>query len=290
MTLRRHFLKQAGAIAALSLVEPKQLFATQTRRFKIGACDWSIGKRSDPSSFQLAKQIGVQGLMIDMGSKENNLHLRNPEVQKDFLSESKNSGVAISSLAIAELNTYPLKSDPQTEEWVFDSIVAAGKLQVPVLLLAFFHNNDLRGDEKGINEVITRLKRLVKEAEKQKVILGIESYLDAAGHLRIMDAIGSDNLKIYLDFRNTADAGYDMLKEVKQMGKNNICELHMKENGSLLGKGDLPWQKIRDTLYEMDYYGDGWMQIEGAIPEKGDVLLSYQQNLSFLQELFADKI
>ncbi len=93
-----------------------------------------------------------------------------------------------------------------------------------------------------------------------------------------------------MDFRNTADAGFDVLKEVKQLGKNNICELHMKENGFLLGQGTLPWQKIRDLLYEMGYYGDGWMQIESAVPKGADVVESYKHNLSFLRSLFDKKI
>ena len=131
---------------------------------------------------------------------------------------------------------------------------------------------------------------MAPKAERQEIILGIESYLNAAEHLEIMNAVGSKNVKTYMDFRNTADAGFDVLKEVKQLGKDNICELHMKENGFLLGQGTLPWQKIRDLLYEIGYYGDGWMQIEGAIPKGADVVESYKHNLSFLRALFDNKI
>ena len=43
-----------------------------------------------------------------------------------------------------ELNNVPYKSDPQTDEWVWDSIDVAKSLGVPVILLAFFAKNDLR--------------------------------------------------------------------------------------------------------------------------------------------------
>ena len=202
----------------------------------------------------------------------------------------RKTGVQISSIAIAELNNVPYKSDPRTEEWVWDSIDVAKNLGAPVILLAFFSENDLRNDEKGTKEVIKRLKKVSPKAEQMGIILGIESYLNAAEHLNIIEQVGSKNVKVYFDFRNTADAGFDVLKEVKQLGKDLICELHMKENGSLLGKGTLDWKKISELLYEIGYYGDGWMQIEGAISDKADIVESYRYNLRFLQDLFNNKV
>lgn len=288
---RRKLLMQGLLLAALTKLNASQLLSTgKTRKYKIGACDWSIGKSSDIGAFELAKQIGLDGLMVNMGSLDNNLHLRDQQVQKDYLSASRETGVAIASLAIGELNNYPYKSDPQTEQWVWDSIDVAKNLGVEVVLLAFFHKNDLRNDEKGIKEVISRLKKVTPKAEKMGITLGIESYLDAAGHLHIIDQVGSKNVKAYMDFRNTADAGHDPIKEMKILGKQQVCELHMKENGALLGKGDLPWQKIRDLMYDMEYYGDGWMQIEGSIPEGGDTINSYKHNAAFLRQLFSKKV
>jgi sugar phosphate isomerase/epimerase len=78
----------------------------------------------------------------------------------------------------------------------------------------------------------------------------------------IIQKVGSNALKVYYDFRNSADAGYDVIKEIKFLGKEAICELHIKENGFLLGKGTLDWRRIGETLMEMGYVGDGWMQIE----------------------------
>ncbi|HUQ66770.1 MAG TPA: sugar phosphate isomerase/epimerase family protein [Flavitalea sp.] len=259
------------------------------QKFKIGACDWSLGMNSDIRAFAIARTIGLDGLMVDVGSPSNNLHLRNKEVQQQYLQESERTGVAISSLALGALNNFPYKSDPQTEEWVWDSIDVAKNLGVPVILLAFFHKNDLRNDESGIKEVIRKLKAVSKKAEQSGIILGIESYLNGADHLRIIEAVGSKNVKVYMDFRNTADAKWSVLNEVKTIGAQNICELHMKENGQLLGQGDLPWNSICKLLEEMNYTGDGWMQIESSNPETSDVITNYKHNLQFLQQLFNKK-
>lgn len=288
---RRKFLKSGLLLASLSAIRPPLLYSqSRPPKFQVGACDWSIGKSSDIGAFEVARQIGLQGLMVNMGSLENNLHLRKASLQQQYLAESQRTGVKIASLAIGELNNYPYKSDPQTEQWVYDSIGVAKALNVPVVLLAFFSKNDLRNDRPGVKEVIRRLKTVAPEAEKQNVILGIESYLDARGHLEIMEAVGSKNVKVYMDFRNTADAGHDVLKEVRLIGADNICELHMKENGKRLGEGTLPWKQIRELLDEINYTGDGWMQIESSNPETSDVISNYKHNLQFLQKLFADKI
>jgi L-ribulose-5-phosphate 3-epimerase len=45
---------------------------------RIGACDWSLGKSSDLGAFDLAKQIGLQGIQVNLGSEKNNMHLRQP--------------------------------------------------------------------------------------------------------------------------------------------------------------------------------------------------------------------
>ena len=291
MLTRRQLLTKAAALAALS---PLSSFCTWLpdgrKKFHIGACDWSIGKNSDVGAFEVAKQIGLEGLMVNMGSAKNNMHLREAGMQQAYRDASSRTGVKISSLAIGELNNVPYKSDPRTIEWVSDSIDVAKNLRTSVILLAFFSKNDLRNDEAGKKEVIRRLKEVAPKAEKEGVVLGIESYLNAAEHLQIMEAVGSENIKVYVDFRNMADAGYDVLKEVKQLGKKNICELHMKENAALLGQGDLPWKKIRDLVYDMGYYGDGWMQIESSMPQHADVVASYKHNMSYLKSLFGKKI
>jgi sugar phosphate isomerase/epimerase len=256
-------------------------------KLNIGACDWSIGKSSDIGAFEVAKKIGLTGIQVNLGSDKNNMHLREVTRQDDYLSASLKTGVKISSLAIGELNNVPYKSEPRTEEWVWDSVDVAKKFNVSVVLLAFFAKNDLRQDEAGKKEVIRRLKMVAPKAEKMGVILGLESYLTAEEHMDIIDKVGSKSVKVFYDFRNAADAGNDVIKEIKWLGRDNICELHMKENGALLGNGTLNWKHICETLIEMDYVGDGWMQIEGALPPDADVVESYIQNRAFLDTLFS---
>lgn len=288
MNTRRTFIQQLAWLTAFAGTSFDSIAetATKKRNFKIGACDWSLGKSGDVGAFGIAKEIGLDGIMVNMGSESNQLKLRDLSVQQEYLKYSKETGIEISSIAIAELNNIPYKSDPRTEQWVWDSVDVAKNLSVPVVLLAFFGNNDLRNDAKGKQEVVRRLKRVAPHAEKKDIILGIESYLSADEQIDIIDQVGSKNIKVYYDFCNVTDAGLDTVKEFKKLGKERICELHMKENGFLLGSGVNDWKAIGQAIHETNYKGDGWMQIEGAIPKGADRVKSYQQNFQFLKNIF----
>lgn len=288
MVTRRQFLKTTSTLSAFAALGASG-FAEEMleMHLKVGACDWSIGKRADYTGLELAKQIGLSGIQVDLGELKNNLHVRQKKIQDLYLKASKETGVKISSLAIAALNDVPYKSEPETEQWVEDSIDVAKVFDVKVVLLAFFEKNDLRNDEKGKAEVVRRLKKVAPKAEKAGITLGIESYLTAEEHLDIMEKVGSNAVKVFYDFKNATRAGNDIYKEIKLLGEKNICELHMKENEFLLEHGALDWSKIRRSLDDIHYYGDGWMQIEWSQPKDMEIVECYKQNLAFLKKTFA---
>lgn len=251
--------------------------------FKLGACDWSLGKTMDPGAFEVAKQIGLQGVQLSYNRGNDHVGLSNPTTLNAIKAAAKQSGVKISSLAIGELNNVPYKSEAQTEEWVWNSVDIAHNLGVKVILLAFFGKGDLRKDEEGKKEVNKRLKKVAPHAEKKGIVLGLETYLSAEEHLDIINAVGSKSVRVYYDFRNAADAGYDIYKEIPLLGKEMICELHMKENGKRLGEGTLDWPRIAAAVKEIDY--KGWMQIEWA-NSTPDIVACYKHNRQYLSQLF----
>lgn len=266
----------AGAVAAQ---DPQ-------RRFKIGACDWSIGARASLEAFEIAREIGLDGVQISLGTPEDAMRLSRPEVQREFLDAAKRTGVAIASMAIGELNSVPFKSDERTIEWVRESIDACHALGREVVLLAFFGKNDLKNDRAGTDETVRRLAELAPKAEKAGVTLGIESWLSAEEHMGIIDRVGSPAVKVYYDVANSEKMGYDIYAEIRRLGKHGqICEIHAKENGTHLGEGRVDFAKVRAALEEIGYRG--WMQIEGALPPGAPLVPAYRKNLAFLRSLFA---
>ncbi len=279
--LARCALATAGLAGGLA-----PLFAaSQNRHFKLGACDWSIGKMGDPGAFAVAKQIGLDGVQVSLGTAANDMHLRQAAVQKQYKEAARAAGLSVASLAIGELNNVPYKSDPRTVGWVSDSIEVCQALGVSTVLLAFFGNGDLKGDQAGKDEVVRRLKEVAPKAQKAGVMLGIESWLSADEHLDILDRVGSPAVQVYYDVCNSNDRGYDIYREIRKLGRKRICEVHAKENGALLGQGKVDFKRVRDALDEIGY--KGWVQIEGAVPAGQPMLESYQANCKFLRGVLA---
>lgn len=281
---RRKVLKNIGRLGIMASLYP--LFGGTKKNLPvlgIGACDWSIGKTSDPEAFTLAREIGLDALQVSLGTVQNDMHLRQEGVQKVFLAASREHGVAIASLAIGELNRVPYKSAPETEAWVRDSIDVAKALGCTNVLLAFFGEGDLRKDPEGQAEVVRRLRKVAPKAEATGVNLAIESWLSAEEHLRIIKAIGSPNVKVYYDLANATEMSYDIFREMELLGTEHICEIHFKENGNLLGQGKVDFERVKSTLDKIGY--KNWVIMEGALPNGAAILPAYQQNLKFVRQL-----
>ncbi|MBW8016278.1 MAG: sugar phosphate isomerase/epimerase [Planctomycetes bacterium] len=253
--------------------------------FKIGVCDWSIRKNADPGCFAVAKEIGLDGVQVSLGTEANDMHLRKPEMQKKYLAESKKHGVEITSLAIGTLNAIPYKSDPRAEKWVSDSIDVCKALDVKVVLLAFFGKGELRGDHKGIDEVVRRLKKVAPKAQAAGVILGLESWLSAWETKAIMDRVGSPAVQMYYDVGNSHKQGYDICEEIRWLGKKNICEFHAKDYEFLFGKGKVNFPAVRLAMDDIGYRG--WIHIEGKTPL--GLVESYKHNARYLRSVFPPK-
>ncbi len=287
---RRYMLQKSLMLTGLSALSPSfaNFFparaSTRKKGYRIGACDWSINGRASLSAFDNARQIGLDGVQVSLNTVEDQVFLRDPARQQQYLEASKRTGVAISGLAIGTLNDIPYKSDPRTEQWVHDSVDVAKALGVKNVLLAFFNNNDLRNDPKGTQVVIDRLKAVAPKAEKAGVTLGIESWLSAAEHLAIIDAVGSPAVKVYYDVCNSSVMGYDIHQEMRDLGTRQICEVHIKENGFLIGQGEIDMKRVRQTLDEIGYRG--WLQLEGAVPTGKSVVDSYVENNKAARTLF----
>jgi len=283
---RRELLSRGAQVGALALLAARLeplLAAPAKRWFKIGACEWNLN-RSDPSSLAIAKEIGLDGVQINMGSVGNDMHLRKPEVQKAYLDAAKRTGLGIGSLALGETNSIPLKSDPRAAAWLAESIGVCKAMKIPIVMPACFGNGELdMANSAEIDHLVKVLKDVAPQAEKQGIVIGLESYLSAEDNLTILDRVGSPALQVYYDVGNSTDKGRDVLKEIPLLGKR-ICEIHFKDGGFMLGRGRIDFKKVRKALDQIEY--SGWIQIEAAAPH--GVYQDYAAHYKFLRGIFPE--
>lgn len=268
--------------------------------YRIGTCDWSIKMPLSVESFRFARRNQLHGIQYSFDVKGKGLDLRLFENRETLRAIVKETGVAVSSLGIGALNKIPLATTDEGEQLVVECIETmarlkaeaealedrdlAAKVSPNIVLLAFFGKADINGDPARIKVVIAKLKRLAPLAQKHGFTLALESLLNEADHRHILDSVGSSAVKVYYDTANSARMGYDIYAELKSLGTQDICEIHIKENGDLLGQGDIDFRKIKSLLQGMQY--KGWLIIEGSVPKQMDREEAAKQNAVYAINLF----
>jgi len=281
MKTRREFLLTTAG--SLLLADAAMVFGADARTsWKIGICDWDIRGVKPADTFAVAKELGFEGIQASY-HVEGDDSLTNKANRQKLLAAAKESGIAITSFAVGILNVRPLATTPEAEGWVVDCLDAMDEMKIDRVLLAFFPPNADMNEHKDHQPlVVEKLKRLAPIAEKKKKILAVESYLSAEDSMKLLDAVGSDAVKIYYDVRNSTNKGYDIFREIELLGsKKLICEIHFKEDTCRLGDGDIDFPKICATLEKINY--KGWIVVESAAP--GDWRESQVANAQFVKKI-----
>lgn len=277
---RRQMIAKSVRIAAAASILSPLLARAGERGFKIGVCEWSL-RKSDPSSLDLAREIGFDGVMVDVGSRKDHIHLRDPAMQQAYEDASRRTGVQIASLGMTELVHTPLKSDPRACIWIIDCIAVTQAMGLKVLQLPFFAAGEIKGDPVAIGHVAEYLKELAPHAEKAGVILGLENNLNAADNLDLLQRIGSPAVQVYYDVGNSSGQGYDIYQEIRTL-KGHICELHAKDGKHMLGQGPIDFHKVRQAVDDIDYRG--WVHVEAAVVHS--LVEDYRADLAYLRPIF----
>lgn len=279
---RRHMLRTAAVAACAPALRFAPAAGVVPSGFRIGVCDWTLGKRADPAALEMAHKLGLDGIQVDFGLPKSGMPLFKPEVQEIYRATAKKLELEIASMAIGAMNSVPYKSDPRAEEWVANGIDVCSALGVKTVLLAFFGNGDLRDDSQGIDAVIRKLRQVTPKAEKAGVTLGFESWLSAQQHMDILERVGSSALRVYYDVANSHKMGYDVPKEIRLLGKR-ICEFHAKDYDGLYGKGSMDFTAVRRAMDDIGYRG--WLHMEGTEMPLG-IEGSCRYDLEYLRTIF----
>jgi len=276
---RRQFLKMA-AITTGTLVAQTQ---AAPLRLKVGVTDWNLKETGKLSSVALAKRLGFDGVQVSLGRNQGASLLKDESLQESFIQESQNQELAICSTCLDILHENYLKNDSLGKQWVAKSIPITKKLRASVILLPFFGKGALRTSEE-MNYVADYLKEIGPEAEKAGVILGLENTISAEDNARILDRAQSKAVRVYYDVGNSQRNGFDIYKEIPWLGKERICEIHIKDNPHLLGQGTIQFDKVIRAIAESGF--DRWLVFETDSPSKS-VEKDMTTNLRFIRDLLA---
>ena len=275
---RREAIRAAALLTTGALIAPRLLADGRSYPFKIGACDWSIKKMLELDAFRLGRELGLDGIQFSFDEANKDMDLRRKENREAVRKVVEQTGVGIASLAIGRLNKIPFSRTDEGERLVVECIQTMVNLQKEatqlddaklaslvapdIVLLAFFGEGDINGKPVLMANVIEKLKRIAPSAEKHGFTLGLETWLNEDDHRYILEGVNSPAVKVYYDVANSNKMGYDIYREINSLGSENICEIHCKENGFLLGQGRIDFNRLKDVIDDIGY--KAWLVIESA--------------------------
>ncbi len=277
---RRNFLGSAVAASVCSRVA----FAKEDK-LRIGVTDWNLNLGASPEAVPLAAKLGFDGVQMSFGRKlvEGKLPTDNPKVIARYLSLSKHYKIPIDGTCVDKLHENGLKSDPLGPKWVLDSIRLTKALDAKVLLLPFFGRWALVSREE-MERVGDVLRELAPEATKAGVILGLENTISAEDNVRIMERSRSASVRAYYDVGNSTRAGFDPVTEIRWLGKDRICQFHLKDNPHYLGEGNIQFMPIMRAIREIRF--SGYANLETDAPSK-QVEADMRKNLAYIRDVMA---
>ncbi|HKW28391.1 MAG TPA: sugar phosphate isomerase/epimerase family protein [Verrucomicrobiae bacterium] len=310
---RRQFLKTAAAVTttgwfcsgtwplaadAIQAAQPDSAPATPVipdSRYKIAACDWMMLKRQKPGAFPLAREIGLDGVEVDMGGLGDrptfDNHLADPRIRQQFLDTARRLGLEISSLAMSGFYAQSFAERPTVPRMVQDCIDTMTAMNVKVAFLPLGVPCDLVKHPELRPAVVARLKTIAPKAEAAGVVIGIETALNAAGEVKLLDDIGSTAVRSYFNFANVVENGRDLIAELRTLGRDRICQIHCTDRDGVWLRDDprIDLPRVKDTLEAMGWHG--WLVIERSRSAKDprNVKWNFGANAAYLKSIFQAK-
>jgi sugar phosphate isomerase/epimerase len=273
---RRTFL----AVAALAATNANA--ARGLRGLKIGVTDWNLRQTAKLEAIDLAGRLGFEGVQVSLGRQVQNdrLPLDSPELIARYLKQSKERKVTLNGTCLDVLHVNYLKNDKLGQKWVVDGIRLTKALDTKVMLLPFFGKGALETQAEK-DYVGDALREVAPEAEKARVILGLENTISAEDNVRIMDRAKSKAVLVYYDIGNSHRAGFDVTREIDWLGAKRICQMHFKDNPGYLGEGKIDMAAVLRAVSRIGF--EGFANLETDAPSKS-VEADMKRNLAFVRK------
>ncbi len=277
---RRGFLGSAVAATVCS-----QIGFAKEAKLRIGVTDWNLDLGANPEALPLAKKLGFDGVQVSFGRQlvDGKMPADNPEVIARYRSLSRQYKIPIDGTCVDKLHDNGLKSDPLGPKWVADSIRLTKALGSNVLLLPFFGRWALKTPEE-MDHVGDVLRDLAPEATKAGVVMGLEDTISAEDNVRIMERSRSASVLVYYDVGNSTQAGFDVVKEIRWLGKDRICQFHLKDNPHYLGEGTIQFAPVLRAIRDIQF--SGYANLETDSPSK-QLESDMRRNLAYIRSTMA---
>ncbi|MDR1631971.1 MAG: family 78 glycoside hydrolase catalytic domain [Dysgonamonadaceae bacterium] len=262
------------------------------QRYKVSVCDWMMLKRQKIGAIELAKEIGADGLELDLGGLGKNVSFDNKLSDKKhrnlFIAECNRLGIQFSSLALSAFYGQSFARRDNYEQLLDECISTMKAMGIKVAFLPLGNQSDIVKEPELYPIVLERLKVVAKKAEAAGVVIGIETTLPAKEEAKLLDKIHSPAIKSYVNFSSILKRKGNIIKDLKTLGKDRIIQIHATNTDGFLIENDpaLNMPEVKKTLDKMGW--SGWLVVERSrdVNDVHNVKKNYTANTLYLKSVF----
>ncbi len=266
---------------------------TDNQQYRVAACDWMMLKRQKLGEFQLAKDIGADGVEVDMGPLGQRVlfdnKLREAHFQQLFRRTADSLGIAVPSMAMSGFFAQSFLKRENYKDLIDDCLNAMDVMGAQVAFLPLGGSGDeWKQAGEARQEMVRRLHEVGEMALSRGKTIAIRTQQDARADLVLLKAVDSEGVKIYFNLQDAVDQGRCVCKELKRLGRENIAQIHASLTDSVTLDKDprIDLRKVKRTLDKMKWRG--WLVVERSrnAQDVRNVKGNFGTNVAYLKEIF----
>lgn len=287
------FLQRCLAIGAFMVLTALQTGVSAQQQYRVAACDWMMLKRQKLGEFQLAHDIGADGVEVDMGplgkrEKFDN-KLRDPHFRQLFRRTADSLGIAVPSIAMSGFFAQSLLNRDNYKELVSDCLNTMDAMGADIAFLPLGGSGqEWKESGEAHDKMVLRLHEIGEMALQRNKVVAIRTALDARANLLLLKAVNSKGIKIYYNLQDAVDQGLDVYKDLKKLGAKHIAQIHASLTDSVTLDKDprIDMHQVKCVLDKMKWRG--WLVVERSrnAQDVRNVRGNFGTNVAYLKEIF----
>lgn len=263
------------------------------KRYQIGVCDWMVLKRQKLGEFKLARELGCDGLEMDMGGlgKRDSFDnkIRQPEMARLFRHTADSLEIKVGAVAMSGFYGQSFAAKQLWKWLVEDCLNTMQTMQAKVAFLPLGGCGKDWTEKTAIRkEIVFRLHEAGEMAAKRGMVIGIDTPLDAKENKKLLKEIDSPGIKIFYKFQTAVENKRDISKDLRKLGADNICGIHASNTDGVWLRHDkaINMPEIKATLDKLGW--SGWLFVERSrdVTDVRNVKRNYGENVKYLKEVF----
>lgn len=295
-TFRLHLLLVGllmGVAVEASAAGPRNDNSVSKPRYRVACCDWMLLKRQKLGEFERSREVGADGVELDMGSLGKRVlfdnQLRSERQLEKFSEASRSTGIAICSIAMSGFYAQNFITRPNYKALVYDCLNFMGKLNVGLAYLPLGGcGTEWRHAGGDHDTLVARLRWAGDVAAQRGMTIGIRTGLSAADDIRLLKEIGSRGIKIYYSVQDAVENRRDIAAELQQLGRKRLAQIHISNTDGVHLRDDkaVDMPAIKTALDKMGW--GGWLVVERSRDKNRvrDVVFNYSDNVAYLKQIF----